>query len=172
MHFQNIKASISFPNNNVEGGEKKDRLMEPFKTEGWNEVDSKSIKVPDATANDNMSSFNNSDSKCDSTYQNSLPSPTPSIEAKSLKRSSSNKISTTSASLIKWPCTKSVSSIRAALQNNEKNQQQQGLLRYFNKATKEEHCKYLVHMDEEMKNRMDDTILSVKTQGQGKKMLV
>jgi len=116
-------------------------------------------KVPNGTTDDDMSNFEDSDSKCDSTYQDSPPSPTPSIEVKSLKRSSSNEISTSSACPIKQPCTKSVSSIRAALQNNEKNQQRPGLLRYFNKATEEEHHKYLAQIDEEMKDRTEDTLL-------------
>jgi hypothetical protein len=55
-----------------------------------------------------------------------------------------------------------VSSIRAALQDNERNQQQPGLLRYFNKATEEEHHKYLARTDEEMKARMDDILLSAE----------
>jgi len=94
----------------------------------------------------------------------SPPSPTHShgVEVKSLKRSTSNELSTSSASPIKRPCTKSVSSIRAALQDNERKQHQPGLLRYFNKATEEEHRIYLARTDEEMKSRMDDTLLSAE----------
>jgi hypothetical protein len=94
-----------------------------------------------------------------STHQDSSPLPTCNIEVKFLKRSSSNELSTPSASPIKRPCTKSVSSIRAALQDNERNEQRPGLLRYFKKATEEEHHKYLARTDEEMKTRMDDTLL-------------
>lgn len=125
MHFQNLESSISFPNNNAEGGS--DEARHQFRKEGKNEMDT--------TCN---------------------------IEVKSLKRSSSNELSTSSASPIKCPCTKSLSSICAALQDNKKNKQWPGLLRYFNKATEEEHHKYIAQMDEEMKARMDDTLLSVE----------
>jgi len=93
-----------------------------------------------------------------STHQDT--SPPPSVEVKALKRSSSNEISTSSTSLTKQSCTKSLSSIRAALHDDEKNQQQHGLLRYFTKATEEQHCEYLMTTDEEMKDRLEDILWS------------
>ena len=89
------------------------------------DLDAKTKEVTDIDnmATNDLDNMSNEDSGSKSVLTHQDMSPPHSVKVKSLKRSSSNEIGTSSTSTTKRSCTKSLSSIRTALQDDEKNQQ-------------------------------------------------